>query len=93
VKDERSVHASNLGTHDPSEGGNCPKIYYIKRFNTFQIKLLKEIFHYGFLNRTNSKLSQGVDHLKDEVVADDYQLSSLEVNFRQSRRFEEEKSV
>merc|ERR1719222_1808522 len=55
------------------------KIYYIKRYNTFQINYLcKEIFHEGFLNRTNSKLSEGVDHLEDEVVADSLELVPLQ---------------
>merc|ERR1719222_258722 len=55
------------------------KIYYIKRYNTFQINYLcKEIFHQGFLNRTNSKLSEGVDHLEDEVVADSLELVPLQ---------------
>merc|ERR1719222_7998 len=55
------------------------KIYYIKRYNTFQINYLcKEIFHEGFLNRTNSKLSEGVYHLEDEVVADSLELVPLQ---------------
>merc|ERR1719222_1731733 len=55
------------------------KIYYIKRYNTFQINYLcKEIFHQGFLNRSNSKLSEGVDHLEDEVVADFLELVPLQ---------------
>jgi len=30
------------------------------------------------LNRTNSKLSEGVDHLEDEVVADSLELVPLQ---------------